>query len=756
MRIPTYAAVTYKAVDANTFLGGILIKMTGILGTGIITLVAAITFALYAPNSHAQVSPTVVQVNPTVVQLNPTVGPGSAVVPILPKIKPVVNPIKKPRGDRGKSGSGKTKKLRKIQLKVLHQTKRKVIAELLIPHLTFRKVKTPDGVFDRISPDIIGPQFMRHGTGYVSLPELPLYSFPVAVPMDGEIAKIDIDPVGNPRKHNVRLYPVQPPNWSNESCSHGQRFTYNKATYYKDFFEVQDVLDPTGIQRANNNIQKVSLNVVDYYPEDELLLSYRRIRITLHFKSRSFIYRTLIRPRDVGIKLDEIDKRYFNQPRPLERLLPNFKVYWSSFAYVVPKDSDSGDTGSRSGGKAGTIDSPSRGVKKSSAKRSVTFDFSEYDTDAGAQLLIIYHPDLLQAAQNLKTHKDNVEAYKTEIVSTNEIYQWKYGAAVAVDGDITAVDIKDYIKDYYNTKINVPKWLLLLGDTNLIPTHYTDQMNIPDNMQNTGDIFFGQVDDDGSSIPPVGIGRLPVKEFQEAINLVNKIKEYDMSHNNGSIQTHSFYKRITFCEGSLDADSQSTVSTVKNSIPTSFYIKQFNASTPPATMSTYFQNRTALICHRGPAGGEGWYEPLFTNQELSLLLNSSTFKLPFVLSMNSTSGFFDDEQYCLSPTDGSVGCVVPWAEQLFIPQKKGAIGIIGPSRSTIETDNNTLMLGAFDAMFPVGAATMVLKTGGDILNHAKLAVVNSAASQDDIRQQITIYNLLGDPSLEIALRASAN
>jgi hypothetical protein len=68
--------------------------------------------------------------------------------------------------------------------------------------------------------------------------------------------------------------------------------------------------------------------------------------------------------------------------------------------------------------------------------------------------------------------------------------------------------------------------------------------------------------------------------------------------------------------------------------------------------------------------------------------------------------------------------------------------------------NNTMARGLFDAIFPglepgFGGATSIRKLG-DVLNHAKSFVVTTGpgANADKI-QEILIYNLLGDPTVEV-------
>jgi hypothetical protein len=153
--------------------------------------------------------------------------------------------------------------------------------------------------------------------------------------------------------------------------------------------------------------------------------------------------------------------------------------------------------------------------------------------------LIITHPDFMSAAQALRTHKLTL-GISTAIVSTDTISN-NFGDG---SGNVTDTQIKDYIKDFHARSYIRLQWVLLLGDSEFIPTHYTNQQNTWDTAMNAGDQFYGQLDDDDLSIPVFGIGRFPVDTYDQAQIIVDKIVAFETAP--PSTTFNSFHSDLTF------------------------------------------------------------------------------------------------------------------------------------------------------------------------------------------------------------------
>ena len=364
------------------------------------------------------------------------------------------------------------------------------------------------------------------------------------------------------------------------------------------------------------------------------------------------------------------------------------------------------------------------------------------------KLLIIYYEEFKHAAHVMKAIKDQGGVvHNTDLVSTKDIPK-----SSGNTGRLTDFDVKRFIKHRCEMHGNQPRWLLLLGDTEFIPTHYTGQMNIGNpSLENCGDIYFGQLDDQNANIPSIGIGRLPAKTVAEALDMVSKVGVYERMHN-GSQSLDGFASTFTMINGAVGQNSETTLATVSGMVESNAYsVKSISAGS--ATINDMLSS--VVVCYCGSGGRDGWHEPNFTLSQLSGLVSPTgpEFRLPFMVSISSESGFFDEDRYPMS-TNGSQGNTRPWAEELVKLKNNGAIGIIGACRPTLEAENNTLMLGAFQALCPTTPGESPIKFLGDILNEGKRKVINSDASSDAKLQQITIYNLIGDPSLSLATQAS--
>jgi hypothetical protein len=181
-----------------------------------------------------------------------------------------------------------------------------------------------------------------------------------------------------------------------------------------------------------------------------------------------------------------------------------------------------------------------------------------------------------------------------------------------------------------------------------------------------------------------------------------------------------------------------------------------------------FNDGRFLIYQRDHGDWDEWTHPSFTKDNVSNDLNNALL-LPVVFSISCSAGFFDDEtnpgadlyNYPSVPTDPNLAGETYLAERLLRDRTGGAIGVIGASRHSPSWANNALTLGLFDALWPEMVPTYGDATAkhrlGDILNHAKIYVLNQAdvagtGEEYGFRSVITelfIFHVLGDPTLGV-------
>jgi hypothetical protein len=155
--------------------------------------------------------------------------------------------------------------------------------------------------------------------------------------------------------------------------------------------------------------------------------------------------------------------------------------------------------------------------------------------------LIITYPDFEAPAQQLAAFHESNDGLTSFVVTPETIYnEFSSGSQ-----DVTA--IRDFIKYLYDKSGGEkPEYLLLFGDgsydpkdriennTNFIPTFQTKE-SLQRSSSYVIEDYFGYMyvseGYDGIGDPDIGVGRVPVKSLDEALNSVAKIIYYSTNNN---------------------------------------------------------------------------------------------------------------------------------------------------------------------------------------------------------------------------------
>lgn len=634
-----------------------------------------------------------------------------------------------------------------------------------VPTPSFNTVNTPSGAFARFSRGERGVGSVRGGASFRGQPELPVTGFPLALPIDLRGApRITVTPEGSVRRIFVRLYPVQPSETAAEGSYTLPPFEYDPAAYLRGGITPGEAVDRKALFKGEANIESLRFVPFGYDPTSGALTWYDSYLVQIdHAAGPCFVVDHLADTRTI-LAFDEIDRKIQRLPLPvLKHAINQLQI---SRTCVNP---------------------------------------ALAPTLSGSRFLIITHPDFLAAANTLKAHKDAL-GISTAVVSTQTI---SGSGPTATD-----VQIRNWLANYYNDRAVKPKWLLLLGDAEKLPTHY-DQNNTYTSSKNAGDIWYGQFAPGATeeTVPAIGIGRFPVDTLAQAQTMVAKVMAFEnfppASGNGSPTSALSYYDRMAFASffegnGSTDARWFAEVSErVRNHALTQNMsvrriYKASNASNPltwrsgsaipnalrkptfawdgdSADIVNAVNTGTALLYHRDHGGWNGWSDPAFKIADLASISVTNN-QYPVIFSINCATGIFDNETLNLPGNivgDGlgtSVGSVY-WAEA-FVRKADGALAIIGDTRNSSTVDNGHLTIGLFDAVFPGLAsgfgANVPVRRLGDVLNHGRayIAAVDAGSTDnlhpsDDgavvgvegLRQELNIYNLLGDPTVK--LRTSA-
>ena len=626
----------------------------------------------------------------------------------------------------------------------------------------FSTVRTASGEFARFSRSEVGIGSVRGGEAFRGLPELPVTGFPLALPLDLIGApRVTVTPEGPLRRAAVRLYPVQPSETASVDQPNLLPFEYDPAAYLRGGAAPGVALDRKALFKGDANIESLRFLPFGYDPASGMLTWHDSYLVQVdHAAGPCFVVDHLADPRTIAA-FDAIDRQIQRLPLPVLKHALNQAQLSSTCANPLQV---------------------SPGV-------------------FGARFLIVTHPDFLSAANTLKAHKEML-GISTAVVTTQTIS----GTGAAA----TDTQIRSWVADYYNERAVKPKWLLLLGDAEKLPTHY-DQNNWYTSSKNAGDIWYGQFMPGATAetVPAIGIGRFPVDTLSQADTMVAKVMAFENfppAMGNGTPNAmQNFYQRLTFAsffEGNGSTDlrwfAEVTERVRNHALASSFNVRRIYkaslASNPltwrsgssvpsdlrkpafawdgdKADIISAVNTGTALLYHRDHGGWNGWVDPNFNTSDLGAISVTNN-QYPVVFSINCATGLFDNETVDLAPNKvggglgPSVGSVY-WAEA-FVRKADGALAVIGDTRNSSTVDNGHLTIGLFDAIFPGLApgfgGTQPVRRLGDVLNHGRayMAAVDAGSTSnlhpsdngavvgvEGLRHQLSIYNLLGDPTVKL-------
>jgi hypothetical protein len=409
--------------------------------------------------------------------------------------------------------------------------------------------------------------------------------------------------------------------------------------------------------------------------------------------------------------------------------------------------------------------------------------------DEGAEVLIIAHPDLADAADMLARWKMKL-GYSTMVVETTDINE----------NGPTADDIETYIEDGYADWTIKPDFLILIGDADLVPTHYETEHpgagpnpgdDYPDGTEIGTDLYYVTVD--GTDyFPDIACGRIPVDNLEEATQVIRKIIEYERQPPPAS----AFYSTAAVAAYFQDSDPWNgyedrrfvltseevrdglltqgyTVSRLYNTrsyvSPTHYNSGSYDSglAIPNALLRTSgfgwnaaatdvvdaVDGGTFAILYRdhgsssNPSGtDDGWSHPEFENANVASLTNYR--QLPVIFSIACETGWFDGETDDFANRNTECLC-----ETLLRHRGGGAVGVIGSTRISYSGHNDQMEKGFCDAIWPNFLAYGG-ETGnqpmGQVLNYGKTYYATQYTTDTTTRKaQFEMYHYFGDPTMRM-------
>jgi len=647
---------------------------------------------------------------------------------------------------------------RGVSTEILSSGASGVVARLHVPRFNLSRVDTEFGAFDKIDNFDNALALAGGGDENLSFPEVPMHTLYFAVPNGEEVDSIKVSAESNGELMFARLYPIQPPRFDRASPEgepvpmDEEPFVFDLNMYLAGSAGIGDHDSQSGASsEAGVNIYRLRINLVDYDGRRELMTRYPTLRVDIRFTSSPT--QTCFQTHQVakGLSRDDVDEMLEDQGFRLSAQVINPEMFKLFPCNVV--------------------------------LQPIFF---------GARLIIVSAPDFLAASNNLRQHKVS-RGLSTVVVDTSSL-----------PGALTPATIKAYLSNAHSNWFIKPKWLLLMGDAEFIPTFYDGLQNSGDTALNAGDMYYGQLNGGILSQPILGIGRIPVDTQDQAQLVVDKIIAYENSPPTGvNIFTDNpYYSTVAFaaefqdngqgsCCTALDGRAErwfaETSEKIRNYIaPRGINVERIYTTDPSNAFPTTYRDGNpvpfnlrkpafpwdgdrldvitaindgrSILYHRDHGWWTGWGTPGFNRTDLNSISVSGN-EFPVVYSINCASGIFDNETVDLPANKVGSGYgpgvnSVYWAEK-FIRKSDGAIAVIGDTRSSDTVLNNDMSQALFDATWPghlpFGSNTVIRKVG-DILNHAKGYIFSRPYSNNSRRQENVIYNVLGDPTVELRTR----
>lgn len=556
--------------------------------------------------------------------------------------------------------------------------------------LAVEKITTGSGeTYDRLS--ITGGGFL----GEVGKPELPTVGTFLEIP-EGAVAKMEIIASEYHDVDGYFVYPTQPTVPEGETAP----FVKDNTAYGIDsFYPVQVAgFHELGYLRSHRTASLIVCPAL-YNPAPKKLRIYTKIRVRIQYTFAS------TQTRSSSVAPRSSDSPYF------EPIYNNLYIN-----YRQPE-----------------IATPTPDPTRSFEDLSFT----------GADYLIITHDSFYNSESLRRLAADKQQRGLRVLIRT--LSDISYSLNITTNPD--AKQIVAYLKNAYQTWKIKPSYLLLVGDTNLLPTHYGMWNNYYQSGDSKGwvatDYYYSTMDGNSDIIPDIMIGRLPVRTESILDTIVSKLLNYETNYNPADP-----WRSKCLLVSSTD-DSELRFKRTSDNIKNILTGNGYNCNSLDFSKYDYlktteivnaFNDKIFLINFNSHGKDFGWYcgngSKIF-DEGNSYSINTSDGATALVFSLACSTGMFDQE------SDQGVSCI---GESLLF-RSNGAMGFISSSRVSWSPFADSLM---WRLNYYINRSAQSLKLG-QVLNEAKLSYIGAITKNYEYyyKLHLEMFNLLGDPELTI-------
>ena len=368
-------------------------------------------------------------------------------------------------------------------------------------------------------------------------------------------------------------------------------------------------------------------------------------------------------------------------------------------------------------------------------------------------LLIVTHPDFKSEANRLASHRQTLNGINTLVVTTNEVYNDYAGGKQ----DPTA--IRDFARELYNNGL---KHILLFGrgsydfknrinkNTNYVAT-YESRNSLSPLETYSSDDYFGFLElsegqwDESPAINQtldVAVGRLPVKNLDEAKIVVDKLISYDTNPK----AFGTWRQDILFVADDGDFNlHQSDADKLAKDIESGYsqfntkkiYLDAFKQISRPsgqtspdarAALLEVLKKGTLIVNFTGHGSERIWMQEQILDEKLIDEWNNK-YVFPLLVTATCEFGRHDDPGQISS------------SELALTKKDGGAIGLVTAARPVNASTNAFLNKAFYESLLVKSNGKY--KDLGTVFMETKNNSINGISNRN--------FSLLGDPSMKLAI-----
>jgi hypothetical protein len=315
----------------------------------------------------------------------------------------------------------------------------------------------------------------------------------------------------------------------------------------------------------------------------------------------------------------------------------------------------------------------------------------------GASFIIITHSDLMQAANRLKTKREQggpgtLNYLKTCIFDVQSIYNEFSG------GLLDPVAIRDFLKYCYEHWQEKPSYVCFFGDgsfdykqlimpfSNWVPAYEYSDPYINQVANYCTDDFYVEVSGEDQIID-IAEGRIPVKSLEEANNYLDKVDCYEDPTYNGYWKNKLGFvaddgdgaMHVSQSEELAEYHTPGTFDNIKMYLPSYPTIITPQGRRKPGVnedIVKYWNEGLLSLNYIGHGSPEQWAVETVLEKDVIIAQLNNTCRYPFISVASCDFSKFDN------PNEVCGG------ELLVITPRKGAIGTLGATRPTMGPSNS--------------------------------------------------------------------